>query len=137
METRYSACINIYLLKFLLPFYFKQITVNYECRGQGKTDQMRPCFSSDPFSGRNVALKQSAAQSSRLLPATNAWLAWYAVDGTTGGNNSLTCTHTAPDRPTPGWWTVTFSQAACITIFLIYNRNGKSIESIQSRHQKK
>ncbi|KAK3756438.1 hypothetical protein RRG08_029107, partial [Elysia crispata] len=83
--------------------------------------------------GRNVALKQSAAQSSRLLPATNAWLARYAVDGTTGGNNSLTCTHTAPDRPTPGWWTVTFSQAAYITRFLIYNRNGDCGQGCKDR----
>ncbi|KAK3800201.1 hypothetical protein RRG08_039268 [Elysia crispata] len=59
--------------------------------------------------GRNVALKQTAQQSSRFIPdgVPNSYYAENAVDGV---------------YPDPGWWTVTFSQAVDVTRFLIYNR---------------
>ncbi|KAK3756421.1 hypothetical protein RRG08_029092 [Elysia crispata] len=81
--------------------------------------------------GRNVALKQSALQSSRYNPRNNQidWLASHAVDGTTGGGNDRsTCTHTLPNTASPGWWTVTFSQAADVTRFLIFNRGDSRIK---------
>ncbi|KAK3759692.1 hypothetical protein RRG08_051465 [Elysia crispata] len=83
--------------------------------------------------GRNVALKQSALQSSRYVTNNNqdGWWASHAVDGTTGGDpESSTCTHTVgyPNAASPGWWTVTFSQAADVTRFLIYNRGDNRIK---------
>ncbi|KAK3775567.1 hypothetical protein RRG08_063665 [Elysia crispata] len=78
--------------------------------------------------GRNVALKQRALQSSKFEPSTTNWNAGYAVDGTTGGNTPFTCTHTQLDTASPGWWTVTFSQAVDVTRFLIFNRGENRIE---------
>ncbi|KAK3762852.1 hypothetical protein RRG08_014176 [Elysia crispata] len=78
--------------------------------------------------GRNVALKQTAQQSSRYSPpyAPDSFKAENAVDGVLPGDTversaRSTCTHTVPDTQ-PGWWTVTFSQAVDVTWFLIYNR---------------
>ncbi|GFS14713.1 fucolectin-related protein [Elysia marginata] len=80
--------------------------------------------------GRNVALKQATQQSSRYYPAEapDSFKADNAVDGRVGDGSRddarLTCTHTnyADD---PDWWTVNFTQAADVTRFLVYNRDGK------------
>ncbi|KAK3776996.1 hypothetical protein RRG08_001155 [Elysia crispata] len=78
--------------------------------------------------GRNVALKQTARQSSRFIPdgAPNSFYAENAVDGVLPGDNGesarSTCTHTVPNTQDPGWWNVTFSQAVDVTWLLIYNR---------------
>ncbi|KAK3795281.1 hypothetical protein RRG08_055843 [Elysia crispata] len=80
--------------------------------------------------GRNVALNQTARQSSRYRPvdAPDSYYASNAVDGVLPGDTvesaRSTCTHTLglPDTQDPGWWTVTFSQAVDVTRFLIYNR---------------
>ncbi|KAK3772218.1 hypothetical protein RRG08_064667, partial [Elysia crispata] len=78
--------------------------------------------------GRNVALKQTARQSSRYIPggAPDSFKAENAVDGVLPGDTvqsaRSTCTHTDVPSATLGWWTVTFSQAVDVTRFLIYNR---------------
>ena len=99
--------------------------------------------------GRNVALKQTAEQSSNYTPASggyprygpgwfpvNSYVAGNAVDGRTGFHADITdirstCTHTDPDVDNgPGWWTVAFSQPVDIIWFLIYNRYGKIIGNL-------
>ncbi|KAK3716451.1 hypothetical protein RRG08_057374, partial [Elysia crispata] len=78
--------------------------------------------------GRNVALKQTARQSSRYRPpdAPNSHYAENAVDGVLPGDTRestrSTCTHTDVPSTTPGWWIVTFLQAVDVTRFLICNR---------------
>ncbi|GFS02949.1 fucolectin-related molecule [Elysia marginata] len=78
--------------------------------------------------GRNVALKQSAKQSSKYFPpdVLNAFHAENAVDGRfyTPDTLKFTCTHTVPN-PGDNWWTLTFSQPMNVTRFIINNRWGK------------
>ncbi|GFR70814.1 hypothetical protein ElyMa_000337500, partial [Elysia marginata] len=82
--------------------------------------------------GRNVALKQTAQQSSRYYPAEapDSYRAENAVDGRVGDSSRydarLTCTHTLYEE-NPDWWTVYFTQAADVTRFLVYNRNGNEM----------
>ncbi|GFR77664.1 fucolectin-related protein [Elysia marginata] len=76
--------------------------------------------------GRNVALKQTAEQSSTYELGTDKWNAKNAVDGRTGVSYrsmiSRTCTHTDSEAG-PGWWKLKFSSAVDISRFLIYNRD--------------
>ena len=51
-----------------------------------------------------------------VLPRDTRYSAWS------------TCTHTEYPSTTPGWWTLTFSQAVDVTRFLIYNRRNKKIK---------
>ncbi|RUS89570.1 hypothetical protein EGW08_002688, partial [Elysia chlorotica] len=70
--------------------------------------------------GRNVALKQTAGQSSRFT--SDRYYAGYAVDGTLPSKDNAfsrtTCTHTNINQADPGWWVVTFSQPVDVTWFL-------------------
>ncbi|GFR75141.1 hypothetical protein ElyMa_002179900 [Elysia marginata] len=107
----------------------------YECErkeNEGASDiiMLRLKYSSE---SRNVALKQTAQQSSRYVPtehvplsAPDFFLAENAVDGRVGDgsrdDSRLTCTHTIYEDD-PDWWTVNFTQAADVTRFLVYNRN--------------
>ncbi|KAK3739089.1 hypothetical protein RRG08_064534 [Elysia crispata] len=79
--------------------------------------------------GRNVALKQTARQSSRYRPpdgAPSSYNASNAVDGVLPGDTResarSTCSHTDANKQHPGSWNVTFSQAVDVTRFQIYNR---------------
>ena len=80
--------------------------------------------------GRNVALNQTAQQSSRYRTSDvpYSYYARNAVDGVLPGGTKesarSTCTHTLglPETQDLGWWTLTFSQAVDVTRFLIYNR---------------
>ncbi|GFS14754.1 multiple epidermal growth factor-like domains 10 [Elysia marginata] len=78
--------------------------------------------------GRNVALKQTASQSSRYVPTSseNAFKPENAVDGKlpfgTIENVKSTCTHT-DTKEGRGWWAVNFSTAVNITRFRVYNRD--------------
>ncbi|KAK3801329.1 hypothetical protein RRG08_049095 [Elysia crispata] len=87
-------------------------------------------------SGRNVALKQTARQSSRYRPPDGAPSSYYAgnvVDGVlprdTGESARSTCIHTDANKQEPGWVNVTFSQAVDVTRFQIYNRGDEIIRS--------
>ncbi|GFO43122.1 fucolectin-related protein [Plakobranchus ocellatus] len=77
--------------------------------------------------GRNVALKQTAKQSSTL----DVWVASNAVDGDPGvpdDDSSLksTCSHTQGFSDTSDSWEVTFPWAVEINRFQIYNRRNPS-----------
>ncbi|GFS10499.1 multiple epidermal growth factor-like domains 10 [Elysia marginata] len=84
--------------------------------------------------GRNVALKQKAAQSTTQSAGwfqrnSKIWQASNAVDGKLDipddePSQKATCTHTnGNDR---GWWTVSFTKPVNVYQFLIYNRRDPS-----------
>ncbi|GFN85817.1 multiple epidermal growth factor-like domains protein 6 [Plakobranchus ocellatus] len=77
--------------------------------------------------GRNIALKQRAAQSSTFA----VWVASNAVDGDPGSLDDYdyqrsTCSRTLGDADTSDSWQVTFSRAVEINWFQIYNRRNPS-----------
>ncbi|GFN78783.1 multiple epidermal growth factor-like domains protein 6 [Plakobranchus ocellatus] len=85
--------------------------------------------------GRNVALKQTADQSST---AYDGWVASNAVDGDPGVpafHDSLrkTCTHTQGGGDTSDSWEVTFSWAVKIDRFQIYNRRNPDRDCCEAR----
>ncbi|KAK3797378.1 hypothetical protein RRG08_066331 [Elysia crispata] len=75
--------------------------------------------------GRNVALKQQTEQSSTY----KTWISSHAVDGKLDipdneDSQKATCTRTK--WRDPGWWRLTFSQPANVSMFSIYNRRNPS-----------
>ena len=88
------------------------------------------CLSYPP-QGRNLALKEEAKQSTKLVPK-NATIygAEHGVDGKLGlphrtlNTFLLQCTHTL--QRTHPWWTVAFSRRVQILWFLLYNRRSKN-----------
>ncbi|GFN97914.1 gypsy retrotransposon integrase-like protein 1 [Plakobranchus ocellatus] len=77
--------------------------------------------------GRNVALKQTAEQSSTF----DGWVSSNAVDGDPGvpdddSKQRSTCSHTLGNSDTSHSWEVTFSLAVEIHSFKIYNRKNPS-----------
>ncbi|CAL1547297.1 unnamed protein product, partial [Lymnaea stagnalis] len=76
-------------------------------------------------SGRNVALKQNAVQSSTFTcDDLGGFLASNAVDGNTNGSvASHSCTNTDTRDPSPSW-TVTFGHPQLVNRFVLYNRVG-------------
>ncbi|KAH9523238.1 hypothetical protein Btru_066180 [Bulinus truncatus] len=71
--------------------------------------------------GRNIALKEEAAQST-VFPHSGRGDALSAVDGSTNGEyNNGTCTHTLHEDISPSW-TLTLSTAKVINRYILYNR---------------
>ncbi|CAL1548604.1 unnamed protein product, partial [Lymnaea stagnalis] len=72
--------------------------------------------------GRNVALRQSASQTSTYVEIGIDTQASNAIDGNTNGSVVYnTCSHTAHEDQSPSW-NVKFDRPQAVYRFLLYNR---------------
>lgn len=84
------------------------------------------------LSGRNIALNESAEQTSTYSDSTGVYNAGLSVDGDRNPSffNGRSCSATNTYGSSINSWNVTFSQPRSVNRYLIYNRQDSGIRCL-------